>query len=233
MVLRKGYRLGWAVGAVSILALTGCMNFEDTEKADQAQLQREARWPDRDISNAYCPRVEMGYVAAVAQPPFLEGKVCGHAAPFAVLGFNGSYPVRLSTEAQLNCVILSQLQRFVTDRVQPLALEYLHQPVTELSVAASYSCRTRNHKHGAKLSEHGKMNAIDISGVTLADGSHMTIKEDWGRRSRAGAFLRAFNREACKYFTTVIGPAGDKYHQDHLHLDHARHGKKGTWRVCQ
>ena len=40
-----------------------------------------------------------------------------------------------------------------------------------------------------------------------------------------GAFLRAVGEAACEDFTTVIGPGGDAAHQDHLHMDLARHSK--------
>ncbi len=49
-----------------------------------------------------------------------------------------------------------------------------------LKVAAHYACRSRNHKRGARLSEHAKGNAIDISEFRLADGSALTVTQHWG-----------------------------------------------------
>ena len=36
--------------------------------------------------------------------------------------------------------------------------------------SGSYSCRTRNHRVGAKLSEHAFGNALDVMGFRLEDG---------------------------------------------------------------
>ncbi|WP_319532231.1 extensin family protein [uncultured Cohaesibacter sp.] len=213
--------------------LAGCAGFIGGDDMDQEQLQREAILPDPAISNDFCPIVETGQNPAVALPPIDDRGGCGHPAPFLLSTIAGNQPVELSREATVNCVVISQLNRFFNDKVQPLAQSYMGEQVTGIRVAASYSCRTRNSKRGAKLSEHGKANAIDISALTLSDGTVLTVDDDWSSYGRKGRFMRAFNREACKYFTTVIGPGGDKYHQDHIHLDHGSHGRRGLWRSCQ
>ena len=57
----------------------------------------------------------------------------------------------------------------------------------------------------------------------LADGRTISILEDWRRGSQAEQdFLRDVHYTACQYFTTVLGP-GYEGHEDHLHLDLARH----------
>ena len=224
------YRL---TGIFAVLVLTGCVGFAEIEEVDQAQLQQEGMLPDPAISAQVCPLFEQGYAQAQALPAVATKEGCGHPAPFLVRGLAGSHPLSFSADAKLNCVMLSQLHRFFADQVQSLALEYFDQPVDSVQVAASYSCRSRNGKKGAKLSEHARMNALDISALSLADGTVLNVEKHWRGRGRKGAFLRSFNREACKYFTTVIGPGGDKYHQDHIHLDHGKHGRKGTWRLCQ
>lgn len=229
----------WVRGfCVLLLAggLSACGGFAglvDIEEVDQAQLQSEAVLPDPAIGSGACPVVEMGLVHAVPMPPVRDQGRCGHEAPFAVMGLGGDANVAFDKEAKLNCVMITQLYRYFAEDMQPAAVAHLGAPVSEVTVAASYACRTRNHKRGGKLSEHGKMNAIDFSRFTFSNGQTLTIEEDWRRGNRAGRFLRDINRKACKYFTTVIGPGGDKYHQDHFHLDHARHGKDGLWRVCQ
>lgn len=223
-----------------VIVLGACMSacggfggLVDMEEVDQAQLQREAVLPDPAIEPGYCPVVVMGLVQAMPIPPVRERGQCGHDAPFAVTGLGGNANVTFDKEARLNCVMITQLYRYFAEDVQPAAMSHLGAPVSEVTVAASYACRTRNNRRGGKLSEHGRMNAIDFSRFTFSNGVDLTIEEDWRRGNREGRFLRDINRKACKYFTTVIGPGGDKYHQDHFHLDHARHGKDGLWRVCQ
>ncbi|MDV4145881.1 MULTISPECIES: extensin family protein [Shimia] len=94
--------------------------------------------------------------------------------------------------------------------------------VEKVKVAAGYSCRTRNHKKGAKISEHGKGNAIDFSAFYLANGDEISVLRDWGK-GKKGRILRDMHRSACGPFGTVLGPESDRYHKDHFHFDIARY----------
>ena len=85
-----------------------------------------------------------------------------------------------------------------------------------IQVPAHYACRTRNHRPGARLSEHAKGNAIDISAFILADGSRIAVT-DW--RGSNGRVLKRLHASACGPFGTVLGPESDRFHQDHFHLD--------------
>ncbi len=105
--------------------------------------------------------------------------------------------------------------------------------VVGIDVAASYSCRPRNNVLGAKLSEHGYANALDVSGFTLADGRKISVKRDWSGAEVEQVYLRTVHRGACQYFTTVLGPDHDRAHNDHFHLDLARHGADGLKRICK
>lgn len=130
--------------------------------------------------------------------------------------------------------MVPSVETWVQNVLRPAALRYLGSDVVQLKIAASYACRTRNHKPGAKLSEHGRANAIDISKFYLADGRVVTVKRGWRRGSEGERrFLRYIHRGACEHFSTVLGPNADRYHQDHFHLDLARHGRMGTYRVCK
>ncbi|WP_373237187.1 extensin-like domain-containing protein [Cohaesibacter celericrescens] len=229
----KGFQARVICIVFGMLVLAGCVGLSDIEEIDQAQLQRDAVLPDPAISLQSCPVFDQGLVKAMPLPPINDRDGCGHPSPYLVQGWDGAYPVRFSSDAKLNCVMMTQLYRFFTEEVQPLAQKHLGQPVSDIQVAASYACRTRNSKKGAKISEHARLNAFDVSAITFADGKVVNVEEDWHSYSKKGKFLRSFNRASCKYFTTVIGPGGDKYHQDHIHLDHGKHGRKGTWRLCQ
>lgn len=94
--------------------------------------------------------------------------------------------------------------------------------VVKLKVAAGYSCRTRNHKSGAKISEHGKGRAIDLSGFYLKNGDQISVLNDWGK-GKYGRILRDMHRSACGPFGTVLGPNADRHHRDHFHFDIAKH----------
>lgn len=87
-----------------------------------------------------------------------------------------------------------------------------------LQVPAHYACRTRNSQRGARLSEHAKGNAIDISQFILADGTRIPVT-DW--RGSNGRLLKRLHASACGPFGTVLGPDSDRHHQDHFHFDTA------------
>ena len=139
---------------------------------------------------------------------------CGVANPVRITSVDG---VQLSQAAIMDCDTARALQAWVQKGLQPA----FRGEVTALQVAGHYVCRTRNHKRGARLSEHSKGKAIDISGLTLANGTRLSIQRDW--RGRHGKALKAAHRAACGPFGTTLGPGSDGMHEDHLHFDTARH----------
>lgn len=158
--------------------------------------------------------------------------VCGALRPFNVAAAaHGS--VQLRPAALLRCPMVPAVDRWVESVVMPAARYYFGQPVIELKVAASYSCRPMNNVDGARLSEHGHANAVDIAGFVLADGRQVAVKSGWWGALAERNFLRDAHRGACGVFTTVLGPAYDMNHRDHFHLDLARHGRDGEGRICK
>ncbi len=147
-----------------------------------------------------------------------------------VTGVNGckiSYPwrlhtvsnIRLSVPATVSCGVISPLHGWLTDIVQPAAGRAFGERVASVDVAASYACRPRNSNRGAKMSEHGLGQAIDISAFTLMSGRKVTVAAGWYGSTAERAFLREVHKKACGRFSTVLGPAADSYHRDHIHLD--------------
>src|SRR6185312_7385988 len=91
----------------------------------------------------------------------------------------------------------------------------------------SYECRGRNRVVGAKISEHGKGNAIDVRAFHLSDGRRIELTD-----AKADKPLReALRQEVCGRFTTVLGPGSDGYHEGHIHLDLAE--RHGGYRICE
>lgn len=143
---------------------------------------------------------------------------CGIAKPVQVTRVDG---VALSQPAILDCDTAVALHRWVRDGVRPAVGRSGGGP-TELRVAAHYVCRTRNHRPGGPVSEHGQGKAIDISGIRLADGTEMSVLRDW-RDSPHATALQRMHRAACGPFGTTLGPGSDGMHEDHFHFDTARH----------
>ncbi len=144
---------------------------------------------------------------------------CGIDNPVAVHVVAG---VELSTPATLNCRTANSLANWVENDAQD-AVKNLRSRITGMRVLASYACRTRNSQSGARLSEHALGNAIDFGSFTLANGTVLSIEDDWRRRNKEGTAIRALVDSACGPFGTVLGPDADRFHQDNLHLDTAEY----------
>ena len=130
------------------------------------------------------------------------------------------YGVALSTPAVMDCTTANALKTWVDKGLQPAFRRM--GTVTHMKVAAHYACRTRNNQPGAKISEHGKGRAIDLSSFTLADGQVVTVLNGWHRGSTRKALKKA-HASACGPFGTVLGPEADRFHRNHFHFDTARH----------
>lgn len=175
----------------------------------------------------------------VRETPFIRARsalggpsFCGAEHPFEMAGALGGR-VQLNPPAMLRCPMIPQVERWIATVVDPLARRHYGQPIAEVKVAASFGCRPMNHVSGAKLSEHGRANALDVSQFILADGTRISVKEGWFGPSTDRMFLRAVHEGACREFTTVLGPGYDANHRDHFHLDLARHGRDGLSRICK
>lgn len=142
---------------------------------------------------------------------------CGIFEPVRIASIAG---VQLSSPATLDCRTARTFADWVSGVAQPAAREELGSGIKSLWIMGTYSCRTRNNRPGQRLSEHSVGRAVDIGGITLSDGRRITVRDHWGQGA-SGGFLRRVHKGACGGFTTVIGPDGDRYHQDHLHLDTA------------
>jgi hypothetical protein len=134
--------------------------------------------------------------------------------------------VALTPAATLRCAMAEAVAQWVRDDLVPAASDLGAKP-RSLVVAASYDCRGRNRVLGAKLSEHGRANAIDLRGLTLADGSVV----DFTEHSVSKEFRERIRQSACTRFMTVLGPGSDGYHEQHIHLDLIE--RRGGYRMCQ
>jgi hypothetical protein len=127
--------------------------------------------------------------------------------------------IEFSQTATMNCGLTGPLNDWLGNTVQNSARDSFGERVVGIDVAASYSCRPRNNQRGAKMSEHGYGNAIDIAAFTLESGRKVSVLRDYYGSADSKKFLREVRGEACGEFATVLGPGSDANHRDHIHLD--------------
>lgn len=190
--------------------------------------------PWRGAEERACLNAGVVHRSSFIQPRSALGgpSVCGTEHPFEMRAALGGR-VSMWPAAMLRCPMIPTVDRWVAEVVEPAARFHFGTSVAELKVAASYSCRPMNHVSGARLSEHGYANALDVSAFTLSDGRTITVKGGWYGADRERTFLRAVHKGTCQYFTTVLGPNYDANHRDHFHMDLARHGRDGLNRICK
>ena len=162
-----------------------------------------------------------------AQPPAAAPRL-GPAQGNAVGAFG---QVSMKPAATLACPIVSALDRWLTDSVQPAAMRWFGVRVVEIKQISAYSCRGMNGNSHAHISEHAFGNALDIAAFTLADGRRITVKGGWRGMPEEQGFLRDVQGAACQQFNTVLAPGSNSHHEDHIHVDLMRRASRRT--ICQ
>jgi hypothetical protein len=127
--------------------------------------------------------------------------------------------VTVQPTATLACPIVSALDNWFANGVQPAAMRWFGVPVAEIKQISAYSCRGMNGQPGARISEHAFGNALDIAAFTLADGRKITVKDGWRGQPEEQGFLREVQGSACQLFSTVLAPGSNAFHYDHIHVD--------------
>jgi hypothetical protein len=125
--------------------------------------------------------------------------------------------VELSAPITVDCATALSLRAWLSGGAKE-AVGKRGDGLWKILVAGSYSCRTRNNQRGARISEHGRGRAVDMSGFVLKDGEVLLVRQHWGK-GKQGEILKALHGSACGAFGTVLGPGSDRYHRDHFHVD--------------
>ena len=165
---------------------------------------------------AQCSIVPTSFGAAEPLRAFSESNGCGIGNPWRTYSIAN---VNFSQPAEMNCGMSQPLDDWLQNAVQPAAQRAFGERVVAVDVLDSYSCRPRNGQRGARLSEHGLGNAIDIGAFTLASGRKINVEQGWFGASSESSFLRYVRGYACNDFMTVLGPGSDYEHRNHIHLD--------------
>jgi hypothetical protein len=170
-------------------------------------------YPPRDRYSAPYP-VRPGAAPGLPQAAPLPRLGPAQGNPVTAFG-----PVAVRPTATLACPIVSALDRWLAESVQPAATRWFGARVVEIRQISAYSCRGMNGNSRAHISEHAFGNALDIAGFTLADGRQVAVRDGWKGMPEEQGFLHDVQAAACQQFTTVLAPGSNVYHYDHIHVD--------------
>ena len=153
------------------------------------------------------------------QPPRLGP---GPVQPVAAFG-----PVAVKPAATLACPIVSVLDRWLADSVQPAA-HALVRPARRRDQADLRLFLPRHERQSerayfrTRLRQRARYRRLHARRRTAHLGE--------GRLARACRKSRAFcatcRRRACQQFTTVLAPGSNVYHYDHIHVDLMRRASR-------
>ena len=134
--------------------------------------------------------------------------------------------VSVKPAAILRCAMATAIADWIRTDMAPLAAS-LGSPISDLDNFDSFECRGRNRVAGARLSEHGRANALDIRAIKLANGRSISLTDRTVPRETRESVLHSM----CARFPTVLGPGSDWYHEDHIHLDLME--RRNNYKICQ
>jgi hypothetical protein len=123
-------------------------------------------------------------LVAVPADPIREGDACGTPAPMKLVSVGSQPPIAFTEPPVLTCEMIAALHTWLQRNVQPLARKHLGAPIVGIKVMSAYSCRNAYGKAKARLSEHGRVNAIDLAELLTAQGGTAQVLADWGPIAR-------------------------------------------------
>jgi hypothetical protein len=175
---------------------------------------RSRALPRQSYQPPFAPQSELPQLGLARPGPMGTPNIVGKAA--------------VTPAATLACPMVSALDQWVSEAVQPAAIKWFRQPVIEIKQISAYSCRGMVGNSTAHISEHAFGNALDVAGFMLADGRKILVKNGWNGTPEETGFLHDVQMAACERFTTVLAPGYNVYHYDHIHLDLMRRASGRT-----
>ena len=132
----------------------------------------------------------------------------------------------LSPAVTLRCPMAEAVTHWIRDDVAP-TIAALGESLRGVETLDSFDCRPRNGIKDAKISEHGRANALDVRALKVANGAAVGLTDAGVDKS----LREKLRQSACVRFSTVLGNGADGYHDSHVHLDLLE--RSNHYRICQ
>ena len=162
-------------------------------------------WTPSEIDDArrICRDALKSVDAIIEELPPIKNGSCGAPGPVRLVRIGKSQPVKFDPPPTISCQMLVPLNRWLNDRLQPLAAKHLGTQITTVKIMSSYNCRTRYGRAGERMSEHAFANALDIGSFRMADRQDVSVLEHWGPTQRDIARIAAQQLAARKLSATA------------------------------
>ena len=137
-----------------------------------------------------------------------------------------NHRVVFSPVVTLQCSMAEVVSHWIRDDVTP-TIGTLGMSLRGVETLDSFECRSFNGISGAKLSEHGHANALDVRSLKLANGTVIELTNATVSKS----LREQLRQTACARFSTVLGNGADAYHENHVHIDLMQ--RTNNYKICQ
>lgn len=199
-----------------VLALAGCGAIPEGRQQPRKSAPNYASSP-----NARACLAELGKISAnfTPVPDQYFGGGCSTLNTVRLTALRSDYnDLGISNLGPVTCPLANTFAAWARFGVDRAAREILGAGLSRIETMGSYSCR--NVAGTGRRSAHATANAIDVSAFILTDGRRVSIAGGWNTGTPTERrFLRVVHESACKRFGTVLGPAYNAAHHDHLHLE--------------
>ena len=137
-----------------------------------------------------------------------------------------NHRVVFSPVVTLQCSMAEVVAHWIRDDVAP-TLDALGMSLRGVETLESFGCRTFNGISGAKLSEHGHADALDVRSLKMANGTVIELTN----ATVSKPLREQLRQTACARFSTVLGNGADAYHENHVHIDLMQ--RTNNYKICQ
>jgi hypothetical protein len=174
-------------------------------------------------------RSRLAEIAVFKPLPSITGP--GDCAATDVVALNAvllpdGHRIALSPASTLRCPMAEAVTHWIRDDVAPTIADQ-GKSLRGVKTLDSFACRPRNGIKNAKISEHGRANALDVRALKLANGAAIGLTDAGIDKS----LREKLRQSACARFSTVLGNGADAYHDSHVHLDLLE--RSNHYRICQ
>ncbi len=199
--------------------LAGCLDIPQATAPRQTVRQSTAVLTPRPESRQCLAGLGASRANFTPLPDQYFGAGCQQVNTVRLAGLQSdNASLALSNLGPVTCPLAETFAGWARFGIDRAARQELGSRLVRIETMGSYNCRSVAGSD--RLSAHARAAAIDISGFVLADGRRITILGDWTEGSPAEKrFLQLIHASACKRFGTVLGPAYNAAHRNHLHVE--------------
>lgn len=202
-----------------VAMLSACIDIPQAPKHDSVRRPASAAMTPRPELRQCLANLSVTKAGFTPLPDQYYGAGCSAVGTVRLSSLRSDDALlQLANLGPVACPLADTLAGWARFGVDRAARQVLGSPLAKIETMGSFACR--NVAGRDRRSAHATADAIDISAFILADGRRISVLDGWSSGTKAEQqFLTVIHQSACKRFGTVLGPAYNAAHRDHLHVE--------------